>query len=130
KRLIVLTVGLLLMGLPLFVVPFVVQLHWRIDPVILLFASMIGFWTNFVLIRVLTRKQEHECDMMALSHVRNLSVAESALTKLLANSPLPFIHEHAVNSTHPKLSRRIAALRLAAAAQGIVGTAEQTPNAG
>lgn len=72
---------------------------------------LFGFFVVFVASFWLRRQREHEADRFALGATGDLPAAMNALATMAANSPLPHLHEVDILSTHPKLSRRFAALR-------------------
>lgn len=71
-------------------------------------AAILGsmFWFN--------RRREHCADRIALGVTKNLSAAESALAKLAQFSPDPRVHETTLLATHPRMSKRVASLRMIA----------------
>ena len=58
-----------------------------------------------------SKRREYYADYLALKETRNLEAAQSALIKMMKNSPLPYIHEYEDISTHPKMAKRLTALR-------------------
>ena len=60
---------------------------------------------------LLSKRREYYADYLALKETRNLEAAQSALIKMMKNSPLPYIHEYEDISTHPKMAKRLAALK-------------------
>lgn len=74
---------------------------------------------HFIVNLMIRKKLEYKADQLALKETRNLSAAQSALMKIMKFSPNPFFHEYENMSTHPKLTKRIDALRKSAEKIGL-----------
>jgi len=64
------------------------------------------------------QKQESEADRLGLEATRNYLAIESAFQKMVANSPLPGMHDIDVKN-HPAIGKRLSALREQARAMGL-----------
>lgn len=73
-------------------------------------SAILGFMAFFLGIKRLRLIQEYQADSLALRTTRNGDAAISLLKKSVASSGLPHLHDVEVNSTHPAVSKRIAAI--------------------
>lgn len=77
------------------------------------------FLLGWLVLNPRARQAEYDADRDALAATRDLASAESALRKMAENSSLPYVHDMDDLPTHPKLSKRLDALRKAATEMGI-----------
>lgn len=120
-------VGVVVLALFLLQLPIMKMFYFPSLPVkleVLFPLTCLGMALMFVGRFWLSRKRESEADRIALELTRNLAAAESALTKLMKYSPMPYANEIDDFSTHPKISKRVNALRVRAKEMGI---ASETP---
>ncbi len=117
RRLLLVMAGTLLVALPTIVLGAgLMQGFWA--PAFALLTMIGGLLVAFVGTRLLTRHHEFVADREALRITGNLAAAESALVKVVRNTPMPHLHEVPELTAHPILSRRLRALREAAARSG------------
>ncbi|HEX5323567.1 MAG TPA: M48 family metalloprotease [Capsulimonadaceae bacterium] len=92
-----------------------------------LIVPFLGILIMFAGLSALRRRREYVADRKALGATRNLAAAESALVKIAQYSPMPFLHDSGDLMTHPKLSKRITALRRFAGEIGLETAASEAP---
>lgn len=73
--------------------------------------AMLGFAWLFIAAKAIRRKQEFEADCLAVEETRDPDAAVSVLKKIVASSGMPHLHEIDDLSTHPAVSKRIAAIQ-------------------
>lgn len=113
--------SVLLMWMPIWLLS---QRHPVFSPLNTMPLTLVGGTSLFFGVRWLRKQQEYQSDRAALFTTRNLPAAERALTLMVRNSALPHIHEADDFSTHPAMSKRLASLRRAAMAAGLVTEAD------
>lgn len=113
-------VGFLFMSTPMLIISGKLTLPsslWSRE--LVLAVPFLGLAILFIGFSFLRRQREYAADRDALKATGNLAAAESALDKITQHSAMPYLHDSGDLLTHPKLSKRIAALRRIATELGL-----------
>lgn len=120
---------LLIVVVALFVLNFVgmqivIWLHASIPMSLIMLPMFLAFPIAFFGVRSrFGRQREFNADRLAVETTRDPASYPSMLQKLSMNSAMPAMHENEVGSTHPAISKRIAAVAEWAFQHGYSGTA-------
>lgn len=112
-------IAMLVPAIVLFILP-----HYAVKPgsVFLIGISGLLGLSVYVFLRdcsPLQRRTEYEADKIALELTRNLDVMISALSKAAAYTENPKVHDFEMGLSHPKISKRLKAIRYTAQAMGL-----------
>jgi heat shock protein HtpX len=107
-----LLISMLLIMSPFFLRYTRITLHPTLTSDLMLFAvPMSGMILLFGLSFWLSKRREYKADQLALMETRDVKSAQSALVNMIRRSPLPYAHDFDEASTHPRISKRLEALR-------------------